>query len=341
MDNLRLQGQILEQIHDAVVTTDLDGIVTSWNMGAENLFGYSRQEAIGRHISFVYTEDQHKFLQTHIIEPLLIKGGHKVEVRMLRKSGRTFFAHVSLSLLRNVEGEVEGMIGYSMDITERKLMATQIHELGRSIGSLSSAIHALKSGAWQQANLRGELLLGMEYEANLLTRFLNDLVIMDERASGTLIIKRQAISPSEWLPQAIAPWREIANQKGLAWKVTIPNNLPVMQLDLDRIDQVLGNLINNAIKYTPAGGEVKIQSGTRGGELWIQVKDSGVGISPDEQEFIFIPFYRSDLSKVESKGMGLGLTIVYDLVKAHDGRVELKSKQGDGSCFTVWLPIET
>jgi two-component system cell cycle sensor histidine kinase/response regulator CckA len=341
MDDFRLQGQIVDQIHDAVVSTNLDGIVTSWNMGAENLFGYSRQEAIGQHISFVYTEDQHKFLQTHIIEPLLKKGSHKVEVRMLRKSGRTFFAHLSLSVLRNAEGEVVGMIGYSMDITERKLMVTQIHELGRSIGSLSSAIHALKSGAWQQANLRGELLLGMEYEANHLKRFLNDLVILDERASGTLSIKRRAISPSEWLTQAIAPWKEVAIQKGLVWKVTIPNDLPVTQLDPDRIDQILGNLISNAIKFTSAGGEVKIQSGIRGEELWIRVKDSGVGISPDEQEILFVPFYRSDLSKVESKGMGLGLTIVYDLVKAHDGRVELKSAPEDGSSFTVWLPIET
>jgi two-component system sensor histidine kinase BaeS len=166
-------------------------------------------------------------------------------------------------------------------------------------------------------------------------------VVLDERASGRLSIKKQAISPSEWLPQAIAPWRGIANQKGLTLKTAIPNDLPVTQLDPDRIDQVLGNLISNAIKYTPAEGEVKIQSGTRGRELWIRVIDSGAGISPEEQDVIFVPFYRTDLSKVASKGMGLGLTIVYDLVKAHDGRVELKSTPGDGSCFTVWLPIET
>jgi PAS domain S-box-containing protein len=117
---LRQQAQIIDQIHDSVVSTDLDGRVTSWNKGAERLFGYRAKEALGKHISFVYPEDEHEFLQKLVIKPLKEKGEHEVEVRMRRKSGEDFFAHLSLSLLRDGEGSVVGMIGYSMDITERK-----------------------------------------------------------------------------------------------------------------------------------------------------------------------------------------------------------------------------
>jgi PAS domain S-box-containing protein len=117
---LRRQAQIIDQIHDSVVSTDLEGQVTSWNKGAERLFGYPAKEALGKHISFVYPQDQHEFLEQEVIKPLQKKGDHEIEVRMRRKSGEDFYAHLSLSLLRDGEGSVAGMIGYSMDITQRK-----------------------------------------------------------------------------------------------------------------------------------------------------------------------------------------------------------------------------
>jgi PAS domain S-box-containing protein len=117
---LRRQAQVIDQIHDSVVSTDLDGNVTSWNKGAERLFGYSAKEALGKHISFVYPEDQRQFLEKEVIRPLKEKGEYDVEVRMRTKSGKDFHAHLSLSLLRDREGSVTGMIGYSLDITERK-----------------------------------------------------------------------------------------------------------------------------------------------------------------------------------------------------------------------------
>jgi PAS domain S-box-containing protein len=124
---LRRHTQILDQVHDSVVATDLEGFVTSWNKGAERLFGYSADEARGRHISFVYPAEEQAFLQTQVIAPLKQKGWHEVEVRMRRKSGEDFFAHLSLSMLREGDAEV-GMIGYSMDITGRKRMEQALRE---------------------------------------------------------------------------------------------------------------------------------------------------------------------------------------------------------------------
>jgi two-component system cell cycle sensor histidine kinase/response regulator CckA len=117
---LRWQAQILDQVHDSVVSTDPEGYVLTWNQGADRLFGFSASEALGRHISFVYPPDQHGFLQRDVIAPLKAKGRHEIEVRMRRKSGADFYAHLSLSLLRDQEGAVNGMIGYAIDITDRR-----------------------------------------------------------------------------------------------------------------------------------------------------------------------------------------------------------------------------
>jgi PAS domain S-box-containing protein len=117
---LKQQAQAIDQVQESVVSTDLDGRVTGWNKGAGVLFGYTAKEALGRHISFVYPPDQQDFLQNAVIAPLKKKGRHEIEVRMLRKSGERFHAHLSLSLLRDDRGAVTGMIGFSVDITERR-----------------------------------------------------------------------------------------------------------------------------------------------------------------------------------------------------------------------------
>lgn len=130
---LRRQAQILDQIHDSVVSTDLDGNVTSWNKGAERLFGYSDKEVLGKHISFLYPEDKHQFLEQEVIKPLRKKGEHEIEVQMRRKSGEDFHAHLSLSMLKSKDGSVVGMIGYSLDITERKRAEEMLRQITRQL----------------------------------------------------------------------------------------------------------------------------------------------------------------------------------------------------------------
>ena len=125
---LSTQAMIIDQIHDSVVSTDLEGFVTSWNKGAERLFGYTSNEMAGKHIATVYPEEEHAFLKNEIITPLQAEGKREVEVRMRRKSGEDFYAHLSLSMLHDEHGNARGMIGYSMDITKRKEAEVALQE---------------------------------------------------------------------------------------------------------------------------------------------------------------------------------------------------------------------
>ena len=120
---------------------------------------------------------------------------------------------------------------------------------------------------------------------------------------------------------------------------TIPENLPSAKIDPTRLGQALGNLLHNAIRYTPEGEHVLVEANQEGDMLCIAVSDGGPGITTDEAEKIFQPFYRGDQGRKIKQGMGLGLSIARDLVEAHDGRLELKSAPNQGSRFTIWLPI--
>jgi signal transduction histidine kinase len=124
----------------------------------------------------------------------------------------------------------------------------------------------------------------------------------------------------------------------LRWQATIPSSLPVLEVDPDRLAQVIGNLLSNAIKYTPPGGDVSFEAGLENDRVWLRVSDTGPGIIEEEQQRIFEPFYRSQPNRRFPQGMGLGLTIAQDLIIAHGGKLEVDSRPGQGSRFTVWLP---
>jgi signal transduction histidine kinase len=143
---------------------------------------------------------------------------------------------------------------------------------------------------------------------------------------------------SDWLSRTSLTWREAAHAKGLYWHATIPATLPTLEIDPDRLAQVLGNLLSNAIKYTPTDGTISLEAGVAERDIWIRVSDTGLGITPEEQERIFEPFYRTHPGRRFPQGLGLGLTIARDLINAHGGQLKVKSDRDRGSQFTIWLP---
>jgi signal transduction histidine kinase len=179
----------------------------------------------------------------------------------------------------------------------------------------------------------------MDTQVQRLHPLLDSLTDLHDQVLGTLELQLQPIAPADWLRRTVMPWRQAAHDRGLHWEVGIPDTLPVVEIDPDRMAQVVGNLLSNAIKYTPQG-TVSVQAHVQDGSVAIVVGDTGIGIAPSEQARIFEPFYRSQRGKRFPQGMGLGLSIAQELVVAHGGQLQVESQPGRGSRFIVVLPLE-
>ena len=228
----------------------------------------------------------------------------------------------------------------AMEESRRRLLANLVHELGRPIGALQSAVQALLRGAGEDPALRRELLEGMDGQVQRLSPLLDSLTDLHAQVLGTLELQLQPVALADWLRRTVVPWRQAAHDEGLHWEIDVPDTLPVIEIDPDRMAQVLGNLLSNAVKYTPQGGTVSVEAGVRDNAIAIVVGDTGIGIAPPEQARVFEPFYRSQRDKRFPQGMGLGLSIARDLVVAHGGRLDVESRLGEGSRFTILLPLQ-
>jgi two-component system sensor histidine kinase BaeS len=227
-----------------------------------------------------------------------------------------------------------------MERSRRRLLANLVHELGRPLGGLYAGIKVLQRGAKADPQVLDELLGGMERETLLLQRLLDDLSHLHDQVIGGLEMDFRKVELSQWLPGVLHPAQEAALVKGLKWKNEIAPDLPAMEIDPQRLAQAVGNLIGNAIKYTPKGGSIMLTAGHDENQFWVRVCDTGPGIPKEEQQKIFEPFFRGSQEKRIKQGLGLGLSIAHDLVAAHQGRLEVESLPSQGSCFTIWLPLE-
>jgi two-component system sensor histidine kinase BaeS len=240
-------------------------------------------------------------------------------------------------LLRAVNSLVERL--RNLETARRRLLANLVHELGRPLAAMQAGIRALRGGATADPELSRELLDGMDEEVTRLGRLLDDLAQLHDQVLGSLELERKPISLTEWLPQVLVTWREAAYSKGLQWQARVPADLPILEADSDGLARVLGNVLSNAVKYTPSGGTICIEAGAQDREAWIRVGDTGPGIDPEDQARIFSPFYQGHSITRFPQGMGLGLSIANDLVVAHGGRIEVDSTPGQGSRFTMWIPL--
>lgn len=226
-----------------------------------------------------------------------------------------------------------------LEESRRRSLANVIHEIGRPLGAIRSAVHVLRGPVGDDRAIREELLGGVETQIEGMQPLLDDLAQLHGQVSGGVVLARRPTSLGQWLPEVLAPWQAAALDKGVSWQTDAPAHLPVLDIDPGRLAQALGNLVDNALKYTPAGGRVAVSAGLDEEKVWIRVADNGPGIALEEQQRVFEPFYRSQRDRRFPQGLGLGLTIANDLVLAHGGRLVLESQPGAGSRFIICLPL--
>jgi signal transduction histidine kinase len=226
---------------------------------------------------------------------------------------------------------------HQVETERRQLLGNLLHELGRPLGALRSAIDALLNGATEDPRLRHSLLHGIDGEIQRLQRILNDLTLLYQEDIERQTLNRRPVRLHDWLILTLVHWRHHAEQKGIQWQEEVPANLPILSIDPDRLGQVLGNLLSNAVKFTPPGGAITVAVAAATDEVRLSIKDSGPGIPHHEQIHIFEPFYRG--ATRPARGMGIGLTIARDLAEAHNGDITVESSPGEGAIFTIHLPV--
>jgi len=304
--------ELLSQLRGLIIWVLVLGLV----LGA--LLGLGLALNLSRPIQRV-THAMYDLAQGKTSEPLWIQGPQ--EIRELATA-----VNFLVDRLRNLES------------ARRQLLANLVHELGRPLGALRSAIQAISKGAGEDPQLLSDLTIGMDGEAARMQNILEELAHLHDQVLGSLELHYEPIELAGWLLHTLLPWRQAAQEKHLTWEESIRSDLPTISADPDRLAQVIGNLASNAVRYTPAGGQVSISAGAIDGGVWVKVSDTGPGISLEDQARIFLPFYRGDQGRRIKQGMGLGLSIANDLAKAHGGRIDVESSPGTGSQFTLWLP---
>ena len=230
----------------------------------------------------------------------------------------------------------------TLETSRKRLLANLVHELGRPLGALRSASQALLSGAGDDPQLRQELVQGMDDELVRLQGLLNELAHLHEQVLGSLDLEIQPVRVQDWIESLLPTWQRLAVDKHLTWENEFDPSTPQeAQFDPDRMAQVLENLFSNAIRYTPPGGHISLQVSAKDNGWQITLQDNGPGIAAEEAERIFEPYQRGKAAQRLPEGMGLGLAISRDLVLAHQGRLNFTSEPGQGSCFVLWLPLDS
>ncbi|HYF75921.1 MAG TPA: ATP-binding protein, partial [Symbiobacteriaceae bacterium] len=244
--------------------------------------------------------------------------------------------HDELALLGTEFNRMAEQLGRQEQL-RRTMVADVAHELRTPVAILRSQFEAIQDGA---AEPSVETLLPMHDEVLRLTRLLDDLQVLSLTDAGQLPLSRRPVDPMDLAEQTASAFRAAAAGKGIDFQVDTTGQPPTIDADPDRIKQVLLNLLGNALRHTPPGGAVQLEVSSTATEVCFAVIDTGEGINPADLPHLFDRFYRGDKSRSRSGGgSGLGLAIAKGIAESHGGTVTVASTPGQGSRFTLSLPI--
>lgn len=345
---------IIESSDDAIVSKALDGTITSWNKGAERMFGYSAEEAVGKSILLIIPPEL-AIDEDEILKKLCM--GERIdhfETERVLKDGSRIQISVTISPIRNACGKIVGASKIARDITERKraeeaikeadrlkdeFLATLSHELRNPLAPIRNAVQALKQIGPPDPQLQ-QLRGIIDRQVAQMTRLVDDLLDISRITQNRITLYKERLELMTVVGRAVETSRPLIDARKHHLAVYLPAEPAAVEGDLTRLAQVISNLLNNAAKYTEEGGNIWLTAEKSGAEVVLKVKDDGIGIPPHILPRVFDLFTQADRSLERSQGgLGLGLALVRRLVELHGGRVEARSEgQGKGSEFSVYLP---
>jgi PAS domain S-box-containing protein len=362
-------GAIVESVPDAIIGTDLEDRVTSWNPGAESLYGFAAEEALGQVFAFHLPPDRAGERTELVARVAKGEALRNFETVRARKDGTLLDISLTISPIQDASGTLVGFATIAQDITARKRTEEErerlLHELEdqnerlRELDRLKDEFVALVSHELRTplTSIRGYLELVLEGEAGDLTddqrQFLGvvernahrllalvgDLLFLAQIEAGRLSLEVGAVDLSAIAAESVETARPIAEEKGITLTLAT-GPLALVAGDRARLAQLLDNLISNGVKFTPAGGRVDVRVRGQRGQALVEVRDTGMGIPSDEQVHLFERFFRTAQATEQAiPGTGLGLAISKAIVHGHGGQITVASAEGSGTTFRVSIPI--
>jgi PAS domain S-box-containing protein len=343
-EGIQQLAAIVESTDDAVLTTTLDGTIATWNPGAERLYGYTRNEAVGKHVTILHghTQDGADLFRRIANDERVTR----LETVNVTKDGRRIDVSLTVSPIKDQTGAVVSASTIARDITDRKLLdrmkddfvGTVSHELRTPLTAIRGFIELVADGdAGPVTDTQREFLQIAGRNSDKLGVLINDLIDMNLIESRRLDIRRGPLDLTEVLCDVASTFRTMAQSKGLEFREDV-QRLPRISGDGRRLVQVFSNLVSNAIKYTPQG-EVGISAAPAQSGVEVTIHDSGIGLTPKEQAQLFTRFFRGQSPVVtEAGGTGLGLVIAKAIIERHEGTIKVESQVGKGTRFLVTLP---
>ena len=336
---------IVNSSHDAIIGTDLDGLVTSWNRGAEVLFGYSEAEMLNRPAALVDAagHDQETQLEQ---KPA---GSEEWETVRIRKDGTNVDVSITCSPILGTDGTLKGQSTIARDISERRerqelkdaFLAMVSHELRTPLSAILAHVELLIDE--DLSTEEGDRFVKVIHRNSLrLDRLVVDLLFVSQLQAADLTVAITEVDIVAVAQEAVEAATPQSKQCRIDLRFEPYDGVILLNGDADRLGQVLDNLIANAMKYSVGGGVVCVRVVPTLTECVVEVEDHGMGITLDDQKHVFERFFRASAA-VDGRiqGVGLGLMVVKTIVEAHGGRVGIESKPGSGSIFRVTLPLRS
>ena len=351
-----VSGLLAAATEQSIIATDPDGVVTVFNSGAERLFGYRAEEVIGR--TTLHLHDPEEVVAR--AAELGVRPGFEVfahqprqgrpetrEWTYIRQDGTPIQAVVSVAPIQDGTRTLRGFVKIGSDVTERataarlkdEFIALVSHELRTPLSSIIGYLEVLfDEDAGPLTSRQRKFLDVIDRNARRQLRLVSDLLFMSQADAGRVRLSVVDVDVAGLAGGAVEAARPHADATGVALRLdTLGDTL--LRGDPDRLGQIFDNLLTNAIKFTPDGGEVCVRVAGEADEVLIEVSDTGIGVPVTEQDRLFTRFFRSAAASSRAiPGIGLGLTIVKAIVEAHRGTVAVTSVEGRGTTFHIARP---
>lgn len=337
----RKLSSVLSYMTDGVIATDRKGRVILINDPALEMLDVSRETVLAQPIvTLLGLSDTYTFEElVEVNDSLILDYSTKNKPYILR---------ANLSVIQKETGFVNGLITVLHDITEqekinmerREFVSNVSHELRTPLTTMRSYLEALEDGAWQDEEIAPNFLEVTRNETERMIRLVNDLLQLSKMDSPDYTLSKEWVNFVEFFDRIIDRF-EMTKEQHVTFKRNLPKEAILIEIDEDKLTQVLDNIISNAMKYSPEGGQITFSVKEEEDKIIVSIKDQGIGIPKENIGKIFERFYRVDKARSRKLGgTGLGLAIAKEMVQAHGGNIWVKSEEGKGTEILFSLPYE-